>query len=397
MDTEIRLLPTKPRGRPVLLVTDLEAKVQMYLRKVREGGGAVSSRIASAAARGILLKYDKTKLAEFGGHVHLTRHWAHSLLKRMNFVKRKATTSKSKQTAADFGEMKASFLADVVSTVAMEEIPPELILNWDQTGIKIVPCSTWTMDQRGAQRVEMVGVNDKRQITALFCGTMVGDFLPVQLVYKGTTPRCHPHFEFPSRWHVTHSKKHWSNEETMVQYDECIIIPYIEIIRENLGEHKPALAIFDNFKAQLTDAVTNLLDDNDIHICLLPPNTTDRLQPLDISVNKPAKDFLKRKFDEWYTEQVMKLLDAQDTTDIATAQLEPIDLSLSVLKEVGAQWLVDMAQYFSNNPDIVVSGFFRAGITGALSSELQEVQEQGVNSEQESVSEYEFGDSDQDV
>ena len=54
----------------------------------------------------------------------------------------------------------------------------------------------------------------------------------------------------------------------------------------------------------------------------------------------------------------MKQLDAQDTTDIATAQLEPIDLSLSVLKEVGAQWLVDMAQYFSNNPDIVVSGFF---------------------------------------
>ena len=36
-------------------------------------------------------------------------------------------------------------------------------------------------------------------------------------------------------------------------------------------------------------------------------------------------------------------------------------------------------------------------LTGSLSSELQEVQEQGVNSEQESVSEYEFGDSDQDV
>ena len=158
----------------------------------------------------------------------------------------------------------------------------------------------------------------------------------------------------------------------MVQYVECIIIPYIEKIRENLGEHKHALAIFDNFKAQLTDAVTNLLDDNDIHICLLPPNTTDRLQPLHISVNKPAKDFLKRKFDEWYTEQVMKQLDAQDTTDIATEQLEPIDLSLSVLKEVGAQWLVDMAQYFSNNPDIVVSGFFRAGITGALSSDCRE-------------------------
>ena len=31
---------------------------------------------------------------------------------------------------------------------------------------------------------ELVGVDDKRQIAALFCGTMVGDFLPMQLVYK---------------------------------------------------------------------------------------------------------------------------------------------------------------------------------------------------------------------
>ena len=32
-----------------------------------------------------------------------------------------------------------SFLEDVATTVSMEEIPADLILNWDQTGIKIVP------------------------------------------------------------------------------------------------------------------------------------------------------------------------------------------------------------------------------------------------------------------
>ena len=58
----------------------------------------------------------------------------------------------------------------------MEDIPMELILNWDQTGIKIVPSSTWTMERQGSKRVEAVGVNDKRQITAVFCGSLVGDF-----------------------------------------------------------------------------------------------------------------------------------------------------------------------------------------------------------------------------
>ena len=63
------VLPPKKRGRPVLLGEDLDGKVQLYLQKVREGGGVVSARIAMAAARGILLSCDQTKLVEFGGHV----------------------------------------------------------------------------------------------------------------------------------------------------------------------------------------------------------------------------------------------------------------------------------------------------------------------------------------
>ena len=56
----------------------------------------------------------------------------------------------------------------------------------------------------------------------------------------------------------------------------------------------PALVIINNFKGQVTDEVSSLLDVNDIDVCLLPPNCTDRLQLMDISVNRPAKVFLKK-------------------------------------------------------------------------------------------------------
>ena len=148
----------------------------------------------------------------------------------------------------------------------MEQIPPELILNWDQTGIKIVPCSTWTMDKSGSKRVEMIGVYDTRQITAVFCGTLLGDFLPVQLIYKGKTPRCHPHFTFPAGWHVTHSPKHWSTEVTMVQYVNHIIVPYVKKVREAMNEEAVALVIMDHFKGQITKP---FLDAHNIHVCLL--------------------------------------------------------------------------------------------------------------------------------
>ena len=110
----------------------------------------------------------------------------------------------------------------------------------------------------------------------------------------------------------------------------------------------------------------NLLDTHNIHVCLLPPNTTDQLQPMDISVNKPAKDFIMRQFDNWYSKQVLKQLEGEDTSDLESLELQPINLSLPEMKEMGAKWLVDMASYISDNPQLVVNGFIHSGIAGAL-------------------------------
>ena len=90
----------------------------------------------------------------------------------------------------------------------MEEILPALVLNWDPTGINIVPGSSWTMELKGSQRVEIVGISDKCQITAVLCGALTGD----QLIYQGKTSDCLPHIDFPDGWHVTCTSNHWSNE-----------------------------------------------------------------------------------------------------------------------------------------------------------------------------------------
>lgn len=197
--------------------------------------------------------------------------------------------------------------------------------------------------------------------------------MPVQVIYQGKTERCHPNYQFPPEWDITHSQKHWSNEATMVQYVERIIIPYIQSTRAALEGDSPALVIMDNFKGQVTSAVTSLLEDNDIHVCLLPPNTTDRLQPMDVSVNKPAKDILKRRFEEWYSEQIIKQLEGRD---IESMELQPISMGLPMMKELGAKWLVEMAEHFSENPQIIVNGFIKAGIAGALDNEEDSTNEE---------------------
>lgn len=86
-DDEVNSLPERERGRSKLLGNDLDETVQLYIKSVRDHSGVVSSGVVMAAARGILLSCAREKLVEFGGHIDLNRHWAFSLLKRINFVK----------------------------------------------------------------------------------------------------------------------------------------------------------------------------------------------------------------------------------------------------------------------------------------------------------------------
>ena len=68
-----------------------------------------------------------------------------------------------------------------------------------------------------------------------------------------------------------------------------------------LNSEVPALVLFDRFRGQCTKEFLDLLEAKRIHIAIVPANCTDRLQPLDVSVNKAAKEFLRGKFQKWYS------------------------------------------------------------------------------------------------
>ena len=57
----------------------------------------------------------------------------------------------------------------------------------------------------------------------------------------------------------------------------------------------PALVTFDVFRCQSVEVVHELLEENHIYVVKVPSNCMDKLQPLDLSVNKPTKDHIRQK------------------------------------------------------------------------------------------------------
>ena len=106
-------------------------------------------------------------------------------------------------------------------------------------------------------------------------------------------------------------------------------------------------------------------------MCLLSANSTDHLQQMDISVIKPFKACLQRKFVEWYSEELVKQLGKDE--DMETITLETGDLRLVRMKEVGAAWLVETSDHISDNPFFIVHGFHPFGVIAATDEVMDDM------------------------
>ena len=115
----------------------------------------------------------------------------------------------------------------------------------------------------------------------------------------------------------------------MIEYFEEIIVPYIDSQREVWSAEQAAQVIMDNFKGQITSTIYS---EATTFTYASPPNTTDMLQPMDISVNKLEKNFLKQKFVEWFSNKVMKQLDG--VTDIESVEIKLVDMCMAVIKKL---------------------------------------------------------------
>ena len=210
---------------------------------------------------------------------------------------------------------------------------------------------------------------DCRNCFICVSGTLSGDFLPAQLIYQGKTEACHPVYDFPLAWNITHSDNHWANKQTQLQYTKRVLLPHMKKTKKRLGlpESQQALCIFDVFRAQMSEDFLNDLKKHNISIVYVPPSCTDRLQPMDLTVQKVVKDKLKDSFQQWYASKITKQLESGKEI----CDLKPVDLRLSHVKPLSAKWIFDAHAQVKADRKLVFKGFEKAGIAEALDYEFE--------------------------
>lgn len=75
-------------------------------------------------------------------------------------------------------------------------------------------------------------------------------------------------------------------------------------VTESVNHH----LIFDVFRGHAMKNVTHFLEEKDCFALNAPHNKTNYFQMFDLNVNGHAKEFLKKKFEEWYAADVKRQL-----------------------------------------------------------------------------------------
>ena len=146
-------LETQKRGRPLFLY-ELDSKLIAFIQNLRSRGGVVNGSVSAAAKA--LISSNPSMRDKYLSFTPM-RGWTQSIYRRCNFSRRAGTTTKPPVPRGVYEECKLTYLSDIDNCIKQHKIPPELILNADQTPSSYVSVGRMTMAATNSQSVPIKG------------------------------------------------------------------------------------------------------------------------------------------------------------------------------------------------------------------------------------------------
>jgi len=171
---------------------------------------------------------------------------------------------------------------------------PSHVWNMDETGVSTVQRPTKIMATKGIRTVGKMTSGERGTTVTVICAfSAAGSYLPPMFIYPRKRMLANLLAGAPPQSIGCKSDSGWTDAGLFLQWLNHFA-SFTCCSKDN-----PYVVILDGHHSHKTLAAVNFARENGIHILTLPPHSTHKLQPLDVSFFKSLKSAYNRNADRW--------------------------------------------------------------------------------------------------
>ena len=280
LSDQINLKHKKAIGRPAELTPDEETLLAEVIDILADWRYPVGKEDIALMVRD-LMNAREIKNSQFRNNTP-GDDWVANFIERNNLRKSQACNLKLARAAVDAEDIN-NFFDNYEAALAGVEIPPSNVFNFDETNFTDDPGKQWVVVRRGRKRTEKVQEHSKTSISVMWCGSADGTMLPPMVVYKAQNLYEGWCEGGPVGAVYDNSESGWFDSRTFQVWFYKIFLPHVETLEG------VKVITGDNLASHFNPTVVQECLDKNIKFVMLHPNSTDKMQVLDVTVFRPMK------------------------------------------------------------------------------------------------------------
>lgn len=194
-------------------------------------------------------------------------------------------------------------------------IVPEMIFSMNETGVRTTSTKPpKILCKSGKKQVGIISSNERGVLTTVVCCCSVaGSFIPPFFIFKRKRFDQRLLDGTPPGSEASNTDSGWINADQFLNWLKI----FVQKVRPT-AERK-ALLILDNHESHKSYAALDFASKNHVIFLSIPPHTSHRLQPLDVSVYGPIKKFFEIEINAFQKEYPGRVINQFDVAKLFSA------------------------------------------------------------------------------
>ncbi|XP_026315200.1 uncharacterized protein LOC113226693 [Hyposmocoma kahamanoa] len=242
-----------------------------------------------------------------------SKDWIRGFLRRQSQLSIRTTEATSLSRATSFNKTNVGdFFTNLRAVYERHQFGPESIYNIDETGLTTVQRTRRVIAPKGTKQVGQATSAERGSLVTVCCGVnALGNFVPPYFIFPRVHFKSYMLHDAPIGSDGSTHPSGWMTSSNFIKY------------MHHFAKHvkpsptSPVLLLLDNHESHISVEVLNFCKDVGIILMTFPPHCSHKLQPLDLTVYGPLKNYYNNALTDWMVCNAGKTVTIYDVPKLA--------------------------------------------------------------------------------